>query len=141
MVLANTSDPGAIVPSVPPLFSRHCRVTMGFLHSYYLTFEPQFFFLCSRAGESACSSLSDIPPYCSLSIRVGFPSLPCLCFFCQSLCGLSILCCAEIVQSVFSSSSGGIAQYVGIYLVCLWEDASSGSSYPALLDPSLVWIK
>uniref|UniRef100_A0ABI7Z2Y6 Cytochrome c oxidase subunit 7A2 like n=1 Tax=Felis catus TaxID=9685 RepID=A0ABI7Z2Y6_FELCA len=39
-----------------------------------------------------------------------------------SLCGHAILCCVEAVESAFSSYSGGIALYVGVDLVCSWEE-------------------
>lgn len=95
----------------------------------------RFFFPLCRWSESSCVSLSGTPVYCmSPSILgVGFPPLLCLhlsicCFFC------GLLHCAEAVHSALGSLSGGIALYVGLDLVCMWEGFSSGSSCGAIMD-------
>ena len=54
------------------------------------------------------------------------------------LCGLSITCCEECVQSALSSS-GGSAQYVDVDLVCPCE-ISSRSFYAVELDWNLIAI-
>lgn len=41
---------------------------------------------------------------------------------------------AEALQSALTSSLGGIALYVGVDSVYLWEEMGSGSSYDAVLD-------
>ena len=67
-------------------------------------------------------------------IGVGLWLVPGLCFFYPSLCGPSIICCAEAVQSALSSSSGGITLYIDLDSVYPWEEVSSGSSYSAILE-------
>lgn len=82
-------------------------------------------------GKSVCEAFSNSPPslrWAGIPVVILSLSLP-------SLCGPSIICCAEAIQSALSSSSGGIALYVGIDLVYPQEERSSMSSYAALLDP------
>lgn len=68
---------------------------------------------------------------------VGFPSILCLHLSDSSLCvSFVVVCCVAAVHSALSSS-GNIALYVGIDLLCLWDELSSESSYPAILDLSL----
>lgn len=55
------------------------------------------------------------------------------------LCGLSITCCEECVQSALSSS-GGSARCVGVDLVCPCEEISSRSFYNVELDWNLMAI-
>lgn len=50
---------------------------------------------------------------------------------------LLFLVVEEIVQLVFGSFSAGIISYVVVDLVCLLEEASSGSSYATILDHPL----
>lgn len=55
------------------------------------------------------------------------------------LCGLSITCCAEGVQSALSSS-GGSALCVDVDLVCPCEEISSRSFYAVELDWNLIAV-
>lgn len=57
---------------------------------------------------------------------------------CHFLCGLSIRRYAEAVQSALSSSSGGIAPYVGTDLLCTREEVSLTFLDAAILGPPIV---
>lgn len=71
------------------------------------------------------------------SVRVGFLVRMCLCFSYPSQCTLFIFCCGRSVQLVFRNFSEGIAAHRAVDLLCLWEEASSGSSEAAILNHSL----
>lgn len=64
---------------------------------------------------------------------MGFLLL-CLCLSYPSLCDISIICCVEAVCSALSSSPGGIALYVGIYLVCPLGEVNSEIFYTTILN-------
>lgn len=57
-----------------------------------------------------------------------------------SLCGTSIISCAETVTVNKASVlfQGGIVLFVDVYSVCSWEEVSSGSSLAAILDLPLL---
>lgn len=102
----------------------------------WLPFKPLFFAVFQ--GGRVCSWA---PQWYYLSVtlqvtesEVGFLSWPCLCLSYSSTCGLSIICCADVLQSAFSSSWEGTALYVGVDSVYLQEEVSSGSHYAAILD-------
>ena len=80
-------------------------------------------------------TLSTISP-CCISQHWGSDS--CHYYVSASPTPLSMVPLYFVVQELFSQpcSSGGIALYIGIHLVCLWEEKSSESSYTAILDPS-----
>lgn len=76
------------------------------------------FFSALQGGHICLWSF--IPPHCSSQPRLGWEhSIPTGPSFFHLLCGPSILCCTEAVQSAFSSSSGEIALHVSVDLVCL----------------------
>lgn len=77
-------------------------------------------------NDGAYSVTSDPGEFLQIS-RV--PAVP------QHLCNLSsLVCCVKAARSAFSRFSGRINLYVDVYLVCLWEAVSSGSSYATILD-------
>lgn len=50
-----------------------------------------------------------------------------------SICGPSIICCAEVVQSALGSS-GGIVLNVGVDFMCPQEEVTSESSCATILE-------
>lgn len=69
---------------------------------------------------------------------VGFLLLLCL-HLSYSLCGPSVLCWAEAVQSALSSFSRGITLYVGIDLVCPWRGIQGPPPSPSwILSPESI---
>lgn len=93
-----------------------------------------FFLLGLRAGKSAQGSLSDILPFFG-SPDHKWGSHQYLSLALLSLCGHSVLCCAEAIQPALSSSSRGIVPYADVDSVCPWEKVSSRFSYAVLLAP------
>ena len=61
-------------------------------------------------------------------LGMRFPFLLCLFFSYTSICGSSILFCTEGIQLALSSSSVGLALYLGVDSMCPWEDLNSGPS-------------
>lgn len=86
------------------------------------TFKPLVSLLCPRVGKSRCWSLSDIPGCCIRDgVSIVTMSLSLLPFSVWSF----YICCAEVIQSAFNSS-GGIAFFIGLNFMCIWEEVSSG---------------
>lgn len=108
---------------------------MDFFHKQSRCPLNQYFITMPRAGKSAHWPHNDIPPYCRLPHQGKIPVVTSfLSVLPYSVWSFSC-CFAETIQPTLSCSSGGIALYVGIYLVCLWDEVSSVSSFAATLDP------
>lgn len=117
--------------------SAHPRSSYSSLSIWQVSWVNEWkFHIQSRSPLNCClfqSSCVCQGPLCDISsyfkLHVG---LQCHCLSYTSLCGSSIFCWAKAVQSA-PSSSGWIALYVDVYLMCLWKELSSGFSYTAIL--------
>ena len=94
-----------------------------------------FFFSVPEGGQT-CAQIPQCYPsslqFAALGERVTL--LLCHNLSCYSLCSPSILYCAKAIQSALSFSSGGITLYVGVDLLCPWQEVSSRSAHVTLLD-------
>ena len=90
-------------------------------------------FIAVSPGRPVCARPSQLYPSVLqfLASGVAFLWILCLSF------SYPFLLCTVAVQLILRSSSGKIALYVGLDVLCLWEEASSGSSYLSIiLGPS-----
>lgn len=81
-------------------------------------------FIAVSPGRPVCARTSPLYPSVLqfLASGVEFLWILCLSF------SYPFLFCAVAVQLTLRSSSGKISLYVGLDVLCLWEEASSGSS-------------
>lgn len=134
MVLTRVFDPGEFLQN-PIHLAGTLELVNRLLSQIVQVPFKQLFNLCAQEKISLYVSLS-----VTSFFTTGFPNgrrflwLLYLLLSYPSLCGLSVVCCAEAVQSNLSCSSRGIAIYVGVYSVCLWEEVSLGSCYANILD-------
>lgn len=121
------------VPAVPS-FGRGSRVSKWISFTCSVAAFKLLFCFCASGQVSPLGTLSDIPPYCRfLYLGCGLCCyLVCYC----SLCGSSVVCCVEAIQSTLTFS-GGMVLYIGVNLLCPWDSShkvSSESSYATTLD-------
>lgn len=92
------------------------------------------FFHCAPGQPNLhVGPLSNIPSYCRWPLGNGV-LLSVSHLSGSAVCGPSIVCCIEAVQSALISPSGGSALYTGIGSVCHGRRLSSESSYTTILD-------
>ena len=87
-------------------------------HIVQVIFKLLVFFLYPRASKPPPGPLSDILPAAGRGIGGGVSVDTVSLSLLSTLCGSSIVCFTETVQSALSSSSAGITLYISVASVC-----------------------